>query len=231
MYQDNEGRFLLVDTNQKHTPFSTHAFSNKFISLIKENSKVMEFPAKQIIENPGSNNEYFYFIEKGSVRITVSSAAGEEIIIKVLGESSCFGEAILLAEKNNMFFITDKPSVIYRMYKDDFFKLFNESPDFRITIAKNLAGYVLDSTYRIESYAFQSSKQRLIDLFEISADTNSRFDHDWCKLKFQFSQNDMAKLIGVTKFTINKLMKELREDGIIRVVNNEIEIEYDCIKD
>ena len=76
----------------------------------------------------------------------------------------------------------------------------------------------------IESLALDCCKIRLYNLFRASADNSSPMRDNWYELRFQYSQEDMAKIISANRVTVARLINELCDEELIRIVNRKIQV-------
>jgi CRP/FNR family transcriptional regulator, cyclic AMP receptor protein len=75
---------------------------NKFLATIGEGRKVMAIPKKQTIFTQGDGADAVFYIQEGSVRLTVVSKIGKEATIGILGPGDFFGEGGLAGQPFRM---------------------------------------------------------------------------------------------------------------------------------
>ena len=71
---------------------------NKFLSTINEGRRVSTFAKKQMIFTQGDPSDTVCYIQKGKVRLTVSSKNGKEATIGILNGGDFFGEGCLAGQ-------------------------------------------------------------------------------------------------------------------------------------
>lgn len=216
------------DTFDYESPFPVYSYSEEFKKLIRQAATKVTYPANKSLVFPFDTDHHFYYVDKGRVRISIMSIEGKERIQSILGEDTFFGSVFIVKDFNDSVYIsTETECDIYQFNKDMFWKLINTSELFRTTILDNLSNIYLAKVKEQESQAFKTCRDRLYKMLTASVDYDNPTDKGWSKLKFQYSQSDMAKIIGANRFTVTKLLQELRDEGLIRMLNNKIEVKMD----
>jgi CRP-like cAMP-binding protein len=216
------------DTFDYESPFPIYSYSKDFKDLIHDAATKVTYPANKSLVFPFDTDHHFFYVGKGRVRISIMSIEGKERIQSILGEDTFFGSVFIIKNFNDSVYITTETECdIYQFNKDVFWKLINTSELFRTTILDNLSNIYLAKVKELESHSFKTCRDRLYKMLTTSVDYNNPTDKGWYKLRVQYSQTDMAKIIGANRFTVTKLLHALRDEGLIRILNNKIEIKMD----
>lgn len=194
--------------------------------LMHQNGTKCSYPDKTIIVNSEDLVDDFFFIDEGKVRYLLSGIEGDEKVLLILDKGSFFGAVPILQKLPNagLFVITEMPTVIYKINIDSFYRLLNTSAIFRNSLIKGLSKGFHRLMLHIESLSFNSCKERLYQLLCASTDKEVVVDECWYILKHQYPQNDIAKIIGANRVTVTKLIHELCQVGLIRIVNRNIQV-------
>ena len=78
--------------------------------------------------------------------------------------------------------------------------------------------------HEIENLTFNSCKDRLKRLFCSTADPDKLIDGGWYNLKVYYTQYELSTIIGGARVTISKLVNELCDEGFIRMLNRNIQV-------
>ena len=78
--------------------------------------------------------------------------------------------------------------------------------------------------HEIENITFNSYRDRLIKLFLVAADRTRLIDGQWYDQRVHYSQSDLSVIIGSSRITVSKLLWELCDEGVIRMLNRRIQI-------
>lgn len=153
------------------------------------------------------------------------SIEGEERVIQILEDDNFFGTASLITETpDRIFAVTEVPTVIYKVNRKTFIEIINSSEKFRIVFMKYIANIIIKLTKHKESILFLSCKERLYDLLYGSKDDNSIVEKEWFEIKYKYTQYEIAKIIGASRVTVSRLINELCEENLIRIVNRQIQV-------
>lgn len=200
--------------------------SNELKHLMHEYGTKVIYPSNTSIISSGYNVDSFYFIDKGKVRYVSTSLEGEEQVVLILEEGSFFGAVPIIANigVTHVSVIAETTTVLFIINKDQFNTLLNSSDIFRNEITKGLAIFSNKLMEQLSSFSFSSCKKRLYELFYCSIDKNHPTSEGWYKLKQQYTQQDLANIIGATRVTVTRIASELCDEGLIRIVNRKVEV-------
>lgn len=120
--------------------------------------------------------------------------------------------------------VTETPTVVYKINKKLYNSLIKTSDDFRDKVIAGLSDNVSVLINQITNLSFTSAKERLYDFYLNSVDIDSSSDNVWYGLNTQFTQEDLASIIGVSRMSIYKIIKELCEEDFIRIINRRLEV-------
>ena len=193
--------------------------------LIRENGSVHTVPARETIleaENPSTG---IYYILSGRTRHYLLGADGSEKIVFALTAGWFFGEMSCQLERHQDLYVTaEEKTEICFIPLERYRALVRESALFDDAIRQCMSQKALMLCHEIESLTFLTSKDRLLQLFYSSADTAFAFDGKWYPLKYNYTQQELGIILGVSRVTISKFVNEFCNDGIIRIVNRRMQI-------
>lgn len=184
-------------------------------------SRVREFARNSYLFTTGEVSNDVYCVLSGRIRLSISSALGQEFAITDLGPDSWLGEQILagdlprvldaqIAEKAAVLLIARQPlqSIGERfpqMYRDMFIQ----------HIHRSRGVYVL-----LSGMAFYPLKSRLAGRLLELAEKHGQPGDGGIYLNLNISQNDFARLSLGSRQRVNKILGEWRDRGIVVVENN-----------
>ena len=172
--------------------------------------KVVSFGKKQVIFSQGDRNDSVFFIEKGTVKLTVTSKQGREAVLGLMNGGAVFGESCIASDLQfrpyNAIALTDtrtvkiRRSAVVRILRND-----GESSYVLIT-------YLLERMVRLQedlvSNLLDASEKRLARtlLFLGQFRENSKLE-----LPRGVNQQTLAEMIGTSRQRVNFLMKHFRK--------------------
>jgi DNA-binding response OmpR family regulator len=118
----------------------------------------------EVVFTEGEEGDSFYIIAKGSVRVVKSGQGQEEEIIAILETGTNFGEMALVGrETRSATVVTNDPSTLLRMKKNDFEKLLADNKELALIVYKNFV-QMLSSRLRKTSESLTFSRSLLEEL-------------------------------------------------------------------
>jgi CRP-like cAMP-binding protein len=164
-----------------------------------------------------------FILKKGRVKIFQSSASGDEQIIAIHVAGEVFGyRPILSGERYPVSAQTLEPCSVMFIPKDDFVKVLETSTSFSNTLLKYLS---CEFTVWVNTISIRSRttvKERL--LLNILLLSERYREHSKWPIKITLQKSDLACLIGTSNETLARMLKLLKQDGLILGRARSIEI-------
>jgi len=173
----------------------------------------------------GDEGTALYVIYKGLIKIAVPSKRGDEITLAILAEGDFFGEMALLDDlPRSADAMAMEETQLYVLNRTDFlsFLIHNEHAIRTLMQALSLRLRRTDDMVAEVCFLNVSARlaKRLVDLVESRHQMNKGDE----KYDVSLTQRELASLIGVSRETINKELKILRQKGIVTTSRNTIAI-------
>jgi CRP/FNR family transcriptional regulator, cyclic AMP receptor protein len=193
-----------------------------FLSKVGNGKTILEFHSNQNVFAQGSVADRIFYIQKGSVKLTVVSEHGKEAVVGILepgqffGESCMNGHALRIATTTAM-----EECVITSITKEAMIELLREEPKF----SELFMAYLLARNGRIQEdlidQLFNSSEKRLARLLLLLAHFGREGTHQ--PILVDISQETLAEMIGTTRSRVSFFMNKFRKLGLISY-NGKIEV-------
>jgi CRP/FNR family cyclic AMP-dependent transcriptional regulator len=190
-------------------------FSPKtFLATIGVGRKVVPVPKKQIVFSQGDEANAVFYIQKGSVRLTVVSQTGKEATIGILGEGNFFGEGALAGQVLRMgSAVAIADCELLRVEK----KAMMEALHREHTFSDMFVAYLLARNIRYEEdlvdQLFNSSEKRLARVLLLLAHFGKEGIPEAVVPKI--SQETLAEMVGTTRSRVSFFMNRFRKLGFI----------------
>ena len=193
--------------------------------LIRKNSTSVTYPAKRVFLEPGMEPQGVYYIAEGRTRHYMMGADGTEKILYTLSAGWFYGETpVSLQEPTGLFSQAEVNTKIYIIPLHTYEYLLDTNKMFRNATMENILNKLLIMRHEIENLTFNSCKDRLKRLFCSTADPDKLIDGGWYNLKVYYTQYELSTIIGGARVTISKLVNELCDEGFIRMLNRNIQV-------
>ncbi|KAA9032374.1 Crp/Fnr family transcriptional regulator [Niallia endozanthoxylica] len=166
------------------------------------------------IYNQGDMLDGVYWVEKGLVQIKSSSNQGNVKNINMIGSGNFFGEFALINAPAITTAITLEDSVVYYFTVQDIKSLFRDFDESIMIILNSLLHKMAKMT---ETSFLETAEQQIAyTLLELSEHYH---DH-----RIAIKQKELSEHTGLTRMTLNKVLKKWNHSGIIETENKVITI-------
>ena len=204
-------------TALKSIPFFARLNEADIASLASRLS-VRRFTPGQIIFHLGDPGGLLYIISEGKVRISRSSADGQEAFLAVLGDGDFFGEMALLddAPRSATAEALD-PTVALTLHHEEFVRFIQENSDFAMHILQIMSRLIRQLNDQVSDIFFLDLRGRLARKLLQLADRHGQPDDDGILIDLNLTQTNLAEMTGATRVSINKVVRGFRNNGWIAV--------------
>jgi CRP-like cAMP-binding protein len=205
----------VMANEEKKVPFDPKVF----LATVNGGRSIAKYRANQKVFSQGHS---VFYIQKGKVKITVTSEQGKEAVVAVLGPHEFCGEGCLTGQLLRLATATAMTeSEIMRLEKAAMISVLHEEPAF----SEMFVSHLLARTIRVEAdlvdQLFNSSEKRLARALLLLA----KFGKDGRPepIIAKVSQETLAEMIGTTRSRVSFFMNKFRKLGLIDY-NGRIEI-------
>ena len=193
-----------------------------FLSTIDGGRTIVTVHKKQVVFVQGESSDSVFYIQKGSVKLTVLSKSGKEAAIGVLNEGDFFGEGCLTGQPLRMCSATAMTdSTLMRIDKKSMMEVIHREHSF----SDMFVAYLLTRNIRYEEdlvdQLFNSSEKRLARVLLLLAQFGKDGKPEVAIPKI--SQETLAEMVGTTRSRVNFFMNRFRKMGFVRY-NGELEV-------
>ena len=174
-----------------------------------------QFQRAEVIYAQGDPARSAIYLQKGSVKLSVLSAAGKEAVVAILRPGDFFGEGCLAGQTRRIGTATAMlPSTVLMIEKREMFKVLHEEH----ALSDRFISFMLARNIRVEEdlvdQLFNSTEKRLARaLLLLSRYGNDDQPHG---LLPKMSQETLAELVGTTRSRVNFFMNKFKNLGFIK---------------
>jgi CRP/FNR family cyclic AMP-dependent transcriptional regulator len=175
--------------------------------------QITKYPRGSVVFSQGDAATDVFYLQQGSVKLSVLSRTGKEAVVAILGPSDFFGEGCLAGPPRRMATAHAlTPSTALVVEKAEMLKMLHSHP----ALADRFLSHMLARNIRIEEdlidQLFNSSEKRLARALLLLA----RYGSDDQPLRLpKLSQETLAEMVGTTRSRINFFMNKFRNLGFI----------------
>ncbi len=193
-----------------------------FLAKVGEGKTISKYENDQIVFSQGEVADAVFYIQKGKLKLTVTSEHGKEAVIAILGSGDFFGEGCLNGHPLRIATTTAVDEcVVTRIDKAAMIATMHKEPEF----SELFMAYLLARNGRIEEdlidQLFNSSEKRLARLLLLLANFGKEGRPQ--PIVGKISQETLAEMIGTTRSRVSFFMNKFRKLGLIEY-NGKLEI-------
>jgi CRP-like cAMP-binding protein len=178
------------------------------------------FKRGEVIFHLGDPGDSLFVIATGTVKILVpDEEGGDAAILTTLGPGGFFGALALLdGAPRSASAVALDPTIALVLHRDAFQAVLDAEPDLRRALFAALAAEIRRLTVQIEDLHFLDLPGRLAShlLRRIEADDAVRGPDGEVGLEWPFTQAELAGMIGGSRQSVNRLLADFVDDGILR---------------
>ena len=194
----------------------------KFLAKVGEGKTVSKYRKDQIVFSQGEAADAVFYIQQGTVKLTVVSDQGKEAVVAMLGPGHFFGEGCLNGHPLRVATTSAvDESVITRLEKATMIATLHNETEF----SELFISYLLTRNSRVEEdlvdQLFNSSEKRLARLLLLLANFGKESRPE--PIVGKFSQETLAEMIGTTRARVSVFMNKFRRLGFIEY-NGHLEV-------
>lgn len=174
-------------------------------------------------------NDYVYFsadraskvflIKTGKIKIGYYTAEGEEVVKAVLSKGQVFGEKALLGQntRNEFAQVIQNTTTVCPIEVTTLHELMKDNQNFALSIYKFINYRMKKLERRLELLMFKDCKTRVVEfLNDLSKEFGvENITNDTIEIEHPYTQRDIASLLGISRPSLNIVLNELKEDGLI----------------
>jgi CRP-like cAMP-binding protein len=189
---------------------------SRFAEVLRER----EYPKNSVILFEDDPGDALYIVSAGQVKVVLIGEDGREVILSVLDDGDFFGEMSLIDdEPRSAHVIAMKDSQLLVLRRDDFQVQLQAHPQIALKLLRVLVQRLRRADEKIGSLVLLDVNGRvarlLLDLSEESGGP---------KITRRLTHHTIAQMIGSSRETVSRAMRELVERGCIEVSRRDITI-------
>ena len=182
---------------------------------------IRKYARSAVIFSQGDVAADVFYIQQGSVKVSVLSRTGKEAVVAVLGQGDFFGEGCLAGQPRRIATASAmSASTVLVVEKPQMLEILHTEP----ALAARFIAHMLARNIRVEEdlvdQLFNSSEKRLARVLLLLA----RYGKADRPLRIpKMSQETLAEIVGTTRSRVNFFMNKFRNLGFIEY-NGDIKV-------
>lgn len=179
-----------------------------------------EYPKNSVILFEDDPGDALYVVARGQVKVVLTGEDGREVILSVLGECDFFGEMALIDdEPRSAHVIAMEPAELLILRRDDFLRCLEQTPRIALGLLRAMSQRLRAADDKIGSLVLLDVNGRVARLLLGLADEN-----DGVTITRRVTHHTIAQMIGSSRETVSRTLKEIADEGLIAVSSKQIVI-------
>jgi CRP/FNR family transcriptional regulator, cyclic AMP receptor protein len=189
------------------------------LSGIRRGKTVIEYGASRIVFRQGQPADSLFYLQRGKVKLAVTSKDGKEAIVAILDVGGFFGEGCLAGQQLRMATATAVTDcTLFRIERQLMTRLLHEQHE----ISELFVTHLLSRNIRYEAdlvdQLFNSSEKRLARILLLLSHFGKESKAE--AVLPRVSQDDLAQMVGTTRSRVSHFMNKFRKLGFIDYGDN-----------
>lgn len=222
---------LMHMTNTKHLDFLKQSplfaeIGDTQLQIIATDIVVRRFGPGEIIFREGDPGQVLYLVFSGQVRIFVNGLDGSETSVILCGKpGDIFGElAVVDGLPRSATAVSLGDTILYTLSRENFRKHMRQCPQLALNFMRELAVRVRYNTKQMNTLASMDVSQRLARKLMDLAQIYGVAETTGVRINMPLTQTDLASLVGATRESINKSLRDFRQREWIHIQQGQITI-------
>ena len=169
------------------------------------------YPRHAFMLRAGEKADALYIILAGRAKIVVDDGEGREVTLTIIGPNEFFGEMSLIDDKPRSASVEAlEPCEVLYISKAAFMTCLKDNFEMAMLILRAVVGRLREADQKIASLALMDVHGRVARLIMELA---RRVDDNWV---VDTGSEEMARMVGASREMVSRVLKEMRESGLIR---------------
>ena len=194
-------------------------------------SASMNWPAGTLIFQQGDASDFLAIVSSGRIRLSITTAAGRELILRQATRGETIGEMGVLDHEPrsaDATAVTAAQGLIIQ--RKPLERVLAEHPQLSATVIRYLTRRLRETTYQLESVALYSLAGRLAR-FLLAAVRQAHGDKlpPRARITLSLGQSEIAAILGASRPKLNRAFAELADLGAITRKDRELDCDVEAL--
>ena len=176
------------------------------------------YPSGAVLFVEGQAPRGVYQLCKGRVKLTMTSAEGKSIILRIAEPGELIG--LNSAVSGRAFELTAEtlePCQVNFIKRDAFLRLMREHPEASVNATEQLSNDYSAACVQIRSLGLSRTASEKIIRFLLDLANHGKETHDGVRVNVSLTHEEIAQVVGVSRETVTRTLTELKHKALITV--------------
>lgn len=187
------------------------------VSTLSANAIFQKYPKNSVIYEVGSNIEYVYLVEKGSVKLGIYASCGKTLTKDIVYDNEIFGENIFSSSGfTKEYAETMMETRIYKIPVEIFRTLVVQNNIFANLVMNIIVTKLQNLEERLQNFVFRKAKERIVDfIYRAGLRKGIKIGVKECLIDHGMSHKEIAYLTDTSRQTVARILNELKKENFI----------------
>jgi CRP-like cAMP-binding protein len=207
-------------------------FSVKQLEAVSLVARKKTLQRREELFHKGDHGGEVYVVASGKLKALTTSAEGDDVVFSILGPGEVFGEVALLGATPRTATVSAiEDCQLFAIDRRDFMSFLRTNPEVPVKLLAVLATRLKRVSEFVEDTLFLNLPLRLAKKLLSLSRVYGEEAADGIRIDLKLSQEEWGDLVGTTRESINKQLRQWTEAGIVRiddgylVILNPVELE------
>jgi CRP/FNR family transcriptional regulator, cyclic AMP receptor protein len=178
------------------------------------------YPKNSVILFEDDPGDALYVVATGQVKVVLIGEDGREVILSVMGPGEFFGEMSLLDdEPRSAHVIAMEESALVVLRREDFEGILSQTPAIALALLREMSRRLRRADEKVGSLVLLDVQGRVARLLLDMAG-----EEDGERITRRLTHHTIAQMIGSSRETVSRTMRDLVDRGLIAVQRRDIVI-------
>lgn len=199
--------------------------SDEEVTVLERSARVRGYDANQMIFRPTTEPHSVYLLRGGTVRIYRVSRQGAEATFGYVRPGEIFGElTAVTGHRRESYAEAVTPCEVWQIPIELFRKLLGSRPGVGRAVANQVGDRLKRIERRVEGLMFHDARSRLAIILRELGDHFGQGKGTGLEIDGEFTQGELATLVGCSRQTLNQCLKELSELGLAKMERRRVRL-------
>lgn len=182
--------------------------------------RVVRHPARTVLCRKGDPGTNMMVVVRGRVKVCTHSEDGKELVLNLINPGGVVGEIALLDGSNrtaDVVTLTDCELLV--LERRDFVPFLQSHPDACMRLFMVLCQKLRQTSELLEEALFLEGGSRLAKRLVHLAEIFGKPVANGVRIDIPLSQQQLGNMVGMSRESMNKQLRQWRQEGLIRVEN------------
>ncbi len=179
----------------------------------------------EIVYSKTDEENKISFVFSGKVKLVEVNDKGIEVTKDIVGEDEIFGfNASMTSSSFEYAEVVTRHAKLIHISQNDFNEVMKRIPTLSRNYAFNLNAKIRRLEERYINLAMNDPKSRLLYILSEMATKGAKKENGVLKVENYLTQDELARMIFVSRQTLSRIFRELRNSGVLIYKRHQIEI-------